>query len=71
MVPDISFAVEDIAGSINDWEVIDDFNPSDYLYITFSNDQQQQIGNQQRAPRWNLAKIDRTKFGGVIQEGER
>ena len=35
-VPDILFASEDIAGAINDWEVLDEPNLSDHLYITFS-----------------------------------
>ena len=70
-VPDISLASEDIAGSINDWEVLDEFNLSDHEYIMFSTGHSQQRLKQQRLPRWNLAKLNKKKFELTIQQGVR
>ena len=70
-VPDISLPSEGVADSINDWEVIDVYNHSDHLYITFSNGQSQQKQKQQRVPRWNLAKLDRTKFDRVSRKEKK
>ena len=50
MVPHISLASEGVADSINDWEVIDYYNHSDHLYITFSNGQPQQKQKQKARP---------------------
>lgn len=67
--PDISLASEALAEAINDWQVLDEFNGSDHLYITFTNGQPRKQAAQS-APRWNLAKIDREKFKHVTMQGK-
>lgn len=72
-MPDVCLASDDIAGSVDNWQLIDDMTANDHMCITFSfrNERGKPVVNVRSLPRWNVNKIDQEKFMVVTQDGQQ
>ncbi|XP_039951405.1 uncharacterized protein LOC120768698 [Bactrocera tryoni] len=69
--PDITLSTERMAGSINNWKVLEDYTGSDHHYISFMIDtgrNAHQLSKNSRTRKWNISKLDTSKLVAAIDE---
>ncbi|XP_050338250.1 uncharacterized protein LOC126764627 [Bactrocera neohumeralis] len=69
--PDITLSTERMAGSINNWKVLEDYTGSDHQYISFMIDTGRiahQLSKYSGTRKWNISKLDTSKLIAAIDE---
>ncbi|XP_039968158.1 uncharacterized protein LOC120779870 [Bactrocera tryoni] len=69
--PDITLSTERMAGSINNWKVLEDYTGSDHHYISFMIDtgrNAHQLSKYSGTRKWNISKLDTSKLIAAIDE---
>ncbi|XP_051153647.1 uncharacterized protein LOC127276936 [Leptopilina boulardi] len=70
-IPDITLISEKLSGDVKNWSVIENYTGSDHQYITFdvSKIKNSPTKEDNRAPRWNIDKLNEEKFRKAIIDG--
>ncbi|XP_039951543.1 uncharacterized protein LOC120768853 [Bactrocera tryoni] len=69
--PDITLSTERLAGSINNWKILEDYAGSDHHYNSFMIDTGRnayQLSKNNGTRKWNISKLDTSKLIAEIDE---
>ena len=72
-IPDISFATENLAARITDWQVLEDFSASDHQYISFEVHDERRLIRRDEAQKccgWNIKRLNREILVNTLRRGE-